>query len=182
MVHRKRCAKCKRLQSLDKFKVRPDGYTGYCYKCEIAYYREYNKKRYASPEARAIELKRGREKYQSVLKPARMKRKARLIVLMGGECVRCGYNKSAAALDFHHRNHKKKTRTVSHFLANSDPAAWRLAREEAAKCELLCSNCHREETYPGHELDVTLPETEFDQPPDQAAPARRRTKKPGSSR
>lgn len=155
LSHRKICPKCLKRKSLDKFKPRPDGTVSYCHGCEVTYFREYNAKRYASPEARQAELVRTREKYHRVVKPNRIARKKELIALAGGKCARCGYNRSAAALDFHHTEPTSKTRTVSHLLAVNQPWAWEAAVAEAAKCELLCSNCHREETYPGYELDTT---------------------------
>ena len=55
-------------------------------------------------------------------------------------CDRCGYNKCAAALEWHHPDTNK----------DGDPSI--LLRhsldkyiEEINKCELLCANCHREE-------------------------------------
>lgn len=152
MINTKVCQKCLKKKSLDKFKKRKDGSTGYCQPCSITYYREYNAKRYASPEAMQAERKRTRDRYHAAFKPARMERKAKLIRMMGGKCKSCGYNRSAAALDFHHIDKATKRRTISHLLACNLPWAWEAAIEEAKLCELLCSNCHREETYPGHEL------------------------------
>lgn len=84
--------------------------------------------------------------------------------MFGGKCVLCGYSKSAAALDFDHlengvasqtkrgRPNPIKLRTVSHLLAMTVPEAFELAVAEAKKCRLICANCHREQTYPGHDL------------------------------
>lgn len=153
MTNKKRCPKCLKVLSSDKFKPRPDGSISYCYKCELGYFKEYNKKRYASLEARQSELERGHEKYIRIVKPARIARKKKLIMIMGGKCQNCGYNKSAAALDFDHIDPKTKSRTISHLLAHQDPSSWKLAVKESKKCVLLCSNCHREKTYPGWELN-----------------------------
>lgn len=150
--HTKRCPKCLKRKSLDKFKPRPNGSISYCYECEIGYYRTYNAKRYASPEARQAELERTKAKYHRLVKPARMARKIKLIQIMGGKCQKCGYAKSAAALDFDHINPSTKKRTLSHLLASQEPEAFEMAIEEAKQCQLLCSNCHREKTYPNCEL------------------------------
>jgi hypothetical protein len=91
-----------------------------------------------------------------------MNRKKQLIELFGGKCVLCGYYKSAAALDFDHigeltargKPNKHKSRTISHLLAIEQPWAWKAALVEAEKCRLLCANCHRESTFPGHELET----------------------------
>jgi hypothetical protein len=153
-MNKKVCPRCLKKKSLDKFKTRPNGNPeSYCYPCQIDYYREYNTARYASPESRRAELDRTKRRYHELFKPQRMERKKRLIIEMGGQCVRCGYNKSAAALDFDHVDPKTKQPTISHLLAVHQPWAWEMARVEARKCRLICSNCHREITYPGHELN-----------------------------
>jgi hypothetical protein len=58
----------------------------------------------------------------------------------GGKCQKCGYSKCVAALDFHHRDSIAK-----------DPDwngmhQWNFekVKVELDKCDLLCSNCHRE--------------------------------------
>ena len=155
MANTKLCVKCLKKKSILKFKTKANGRPhSYCLDCEIGYYREYNASRYISPESRDAELKRAKVHYQATLRPARMQRKIELIMLMGGKCDRCGYNKSAAALDFHHRPGYVKTRTISHLLAVNQTWAWIAALTEAEKCEILCSNCHREETFPGWELEA----------------------------
>jgi hypothetical protein len=116
------------------------------------YYRQYNAKRYTSPEARAKELQRMRDKYHTLVKFQRLARKMKLVNMLGGKCQRCGYSRCAAALDFHHRDRKEKSRTLSHLLAANVPANFKKAVIEARKCDLLCSNCHRELTYPEHEI------------------------------
>jgi hypothetical protein len=62
----------------------------------------------------------------------------------GGRCVKCGYGKNYAALDFHHRDPTSKTNAVGLLLLGS----FEKAKKEAEKCDLLCANCHRETTYP----------------------------------
>lgn len=149
MTNTKVCPKCLKRKSLEEYKTRLDGRAaGYCYKCEIYYLKEYNKRRYSSPEARAAELARTKEKYWRIVQPQRMERKKTLIKKLGGKCNRCGYNKNAAALDFHHVNPVNKQRTISHLLAVNQDWAYEAALEEVKKCELLCSNCHREEKFP----------------------------------
>ena len=57
----------------------------------------------------------------------------------GGKCSVCGYARCLAALDFHHIDPSVKKHEVSY----SRYSVERMATE-AAKCVLLCSNCHRE--------------------------------------
>lgn len=78
-------------------------------------------------------------------KNQRLDKKRVLVAMLGGKCCRCGYSKCIAALDFHHKNPASKLFEISHNLSRSLDAL----RAEAAKCLLLCANCHREE----HEAD-----------------------------
>jgi hypothetical protein len=68
------------------------------------------------------------------------KRKKYAIERLGGRCKICGYNKSLAALIFHHKNPKDKKFTVGHLLDHS----LENLNKELDKCELLCFNCHAE--------------------------------------
>jgi 5-methylcytosine-specific restriction endonuclease McrA len=65
--------------------------------------------------------------------------KRRAVNLLGGECVRCGYSRYVGALEFHHKDPSQKDVTVS-----ASGKAWDVIKEEVLKCDLLCSNCHRE--------------------------------------
>lgn len=121
----------------------------WCSDCHKAYYREYNRtKRYGTYEAGERERARGRDKYRNVLKPARMALKLRLVLALGGKCAICGYARNLAALDFDHLEPATKDHTVSHLLYSADPRAYDNALKESRKCQLICSNCHREKTYP----------------------------------
>jgi len=69
------------------------------------------------------------------------RRKQELVDYCGGECQRCGYNKSNAALQFHHLDSSTKLFRVG---ANYH-RKWADLTAEADKCLLLCANCHAEE-------------------------------------
>jgi transposase-like protein len=59
----------------------------------------------------------------------------------GGACVLCGYSRFVGALHFHHLDPASK----SFGLANQGVArSLARSRAEAAKCALLCANCHAE--------------------------------------
>lgn len=57
-------------------------------------------------------------------------------------CQKCGYHKSAAALDFHHLDPTQKDTSVARMISNN----YTLDKvyEEIKKCICLCANCHRE--------------------------------------
>jgi predicted HNH restriction endonuclease len=59
---------------------------------------------------------------------------------MGGKCVVCGYDRCSRALEFHHLNPNEKEFTIG-FNKNMK---FEKALNEAKKCKLVCSNCHRE--------------------------------------
>jgi hypothetical protein len=68
-----------------------------------------------------------------------LKRKARLDELKTGGCSICGYNEHPSCLDFHHLDPSKKE-WYSMQLMNRN---FDVAKEEIAKCVLVCANCHR---------------------------------------
>jgi len=75
------------------------------------------------------------------VKRRRKKRKKKLVDMQGGECIKCGYDNCLTALDFHHRNPNEKEFGVTECVTTR---TWESLKEEAEKCDLLCSNCHRE--------------------------------------
>lgn len=64
-----------------------------------------------------------------------------LIAEAGGRCRLCGYDRSPAALQFHHLDPATKDYSLSHQGVTRSLAR---ARAEAKKCVLLCANCHAE--------------------------------------
>jgi len=66
--------------------------------------------------------------------------KLKAIGLLGGECSICGYKKLPHALEFHHKDPNDKSFEISHPHTRS----WDKIKAEVLKCELVCSNCHKE--------------------------------------
>jgi hypothetical protein len=67
----------------------------------------------------------------------------------GGKCIKCGYEKCLAALDFHHRepDWKDYDPGTLYNMYNPEtafPENVQLVVAELEKCDLICSNCHRE--------------------------------------
>lgn len=71
----------------------------------------------------------------------RRKVKEILIAEAGGGCASCGYDRYAGALHFHHVNAADKEFNLA---LNGIARSLDRARREAAKCILLCANCHAE--------------------------------------
>ena len=62
------------------------------------------------------------------------------------ECVQCGYKKNLAALEFHHLDPEEKSFQLD--LRSLSNRSWIRLQGEVRKCQLVCSNCHKEIHYP----------------------------------
>lgn len=77
----------------------------------------------------------------------------------GGQCSVCGYDKCPAALEFHHRDPEQKDfsiRDIHTVLLTED------IKLELDKCDLLCSNCHKEIHY-SEQKEITWLKTKIQQ-------------------
>ena len=82
-----------------------------------------------------------RTKYQR-----RLTQKLKIIDYLGGECVKCGTTLKDihwSAFDCHHKDPSQKTINISQIKG----MLWEKVKPEVDKCELVCSNCHRELTW-----------------------------------
>jgi hypothetical protein len=85
-------------------------------------WRQKNREKY-----RRRNRERSRKYYHEYVK----KRKIEVIMLKGGKCELCGYDKSVDALQFHHPNGEREY--DRDFLKKSF---------DLSKVQLLCANCH----------------------------------------
>jgi transposase len=83
----------------------------------------------------------------------RRRAKLRLVAEAGGRCILCGYDEFPGALQFHHLDPSQKSFGLA--MRGLTRSIERL-REEAAKCVLLCANCHAKVEWG----DVVLPSVE----------------------
>ena len=65
--------------------------------------------------------------------------KTKLVEYKGGKCQCCGYNRCIRALEFHHLDPSQKDFTIS-----GKSKSFETLKNEADKCILVCSNCHKE--------------------------------------
>ena len=79
----------------------------------------------------------------------RQRRKVWAVEAFGGKCGVCGYDKSIAALEFHHLDPNEKD-----FAPSGKSCSREVFVGELRKCVMLCSNCHREH----HAGELDLPE------------------------
>lgn len=126
----KECNLCHQIKPLESFYKHPkmkDGYHNRCKECQNSF---------------------------NMLKKTRHQQiKKALIEEFGGKCIRCGYNKSYMAMDFHHRDPLTKNDSISNMINKG--CKWEDILNEAHKCDLLCSNCHREEHWLLYEYPTT---------------------------
>lgn len=133
----KACSKCKieKEETKENFYWRGDKYglRSACKSCFKA--RVYIKKR----RKRTVAFKESKARGNRLRK---QKHKEHLINLLGGVCLDCKMSYPPECLDFDHIEPSKKSYNVSQKLHLSLDTL----TEEALKCELRCSNCHRTKT------------------------------------
>lgn len=67
--------------------------------------------------------------------------KRKCVEYLGGQCCKCGYNKSMRALTFHHKIRSDKSYEITAIKDHN----WEKVKAELDKCILICFNCHMEE-------------------------------------
>jgi hypothetical protein len=123
---KKCCGRCKVWKPLCDFNSKGENYYhGFCRTCLY----EYQAERWRDKKKKAVEL-------------------------MGGKCIRCGYCRNYAALEFHHVDPSQKDFDFNKGRRRS----WDKLIVELKKCVLLCSNCHKEEHHPETILDGLAPQ------------------------
>lgn len=76
-------------------------------------------------------------------------KKLMAIDYLGGKCIKCNFKGSPAAFDFHHRDMSEKEININQALKWS----WERLVKELDKCDLMCSNCHRELHHPAESYE-----------------------------
>lgn len=144
-VVRKRKAACKHGHPFDgteRWHVNHRGYK--CRVCRVCARLRMERKR-ANPkfkEQEALKARRWRkahpERYKEVYRAEFEKRKRILLNARVGGCITCG-ELDPACLDFHHRDPSTKEGHIGEFRKFGLDRLF----AEIAKCDVLCSNCHR---------------------------------------
>jgi formate-dependent nitrite reductase cytochrome c552 subunit len=96
-------------------------------------------------------LAKKREHYRANSTPYKERRTARkadmrewLDKLKDVACLDCGKSYPPYVMDFDHRDPSQKEGNIGWFLNNG---SWAKLKAEVAKCDVVCSNCHRERTH-----------------------------------
>jgi hypothetical protein len=103
---------------------------------------------YKNPEDKKAQMRRyyerKRENYKKARKSLIVKKRNYILELKKQPCTDCGKCYPYYVMDFDHL--RDKLNSVSKMKLHS----WTRLKEEIAKCELVCSNCHRIRTYNRH--------------------------------
>lgn len=131
LVSVKICRYCKESKVASEFHKssdRKDGLQNHCKECK----RIYDRKRYKEDPAKVIAEVQGRQT---------VKKEILWDIKLRSGCVDCGYKEHPEALDFDHLPDSIKEFDISRAVY----AGISLERIllEVAKCEVVCSNCHR---------------------------------------
>ena len=125
------CNETKDLSSFNKNKSKPDGLQDRCRICDSIHSRAYYK---ANREKQAASIAKSRK--------IRMTAIAQYVYELKKQgCVDCGEN-DPCCLDFDHLGDKLKP--ISIMLAHGH--SLEKVKEEIAKCQIRCANCHRKKT------------------------------------
>jgi hypothetical protein len=129
----KLCGACGEEKSLFSFNRKGDGYQSKCRPCQREWYQRYYRE--DSREKTRLEAKRLEE-----IKARRdLIRKAK-----DRPCMDCGNGYPYYVMDFDHTDDNKEY-TVGTMIGRRLSLA--VIQAELDKCEIVCSNCHRERTH-----------------------------------
>jgi len=130
----KRCGSCGEMKSLDSFNKKGEGkLQSKCKECNKKYLKEHYNKNLVYYYEKNIGY---RNKYKKEIH-------GYLRQLAKDGCKVCGEN-DYRCLHFHHINSTEKKDSVANMVSNIRPID--IIKEEAAKCEVLCANCHARHT------------------------------------
>lgn len=124
----KTCTQCKEEKDESEFPKKRNGLASYCLECLRQYSREHyrlNKRKY---------LKRNGVRRQKIKEYIQQQKSV--------PCLDCGVSYPHYVMDFDHLG--DKVDNVS-WIANH--GSWKQLKAEIAKCEVVCSNCHRKRTF-----------------------------------
>jgi hypothetical protein len=146
------CSSCKQEKPRSEFYARTNRSSGLQSRCkECANGERWKNGRFKNDEhkrrvyaANKSSYQRNKAKYVEQTGRRNAKRKVEALEAYGqAVCTRCGFNAHPAALEFHHRDPLTKRFNIATAVTSPDKYPWSVILEEIAKCDLICSNCHR---------------------------------------
>jgi len=114
-----------------------------CVTCERAL--SGRQRRFCSRHCKNADTNNRHQSY-AAQKSRGLRRKIELLDRHGARCRSCGYDRNLAALSWHHVDPRKKAFSLD-MRSLSNRSETEILRE-AAKCVVLCLNCHAETHFP----------------------------------
>lgn len=126
------CSKCQTVKSITEFNFRDSSrgkYHSYCKECGKSLTRSHYKRN------KRLYLDRNNNAYEKHRKIVRQ--------VKSRPCADCGVQYPFYVMDFDHRDEATKSFELNSIQRKTIKAILR----EIEKCDVVCSNCHRERTY-----------------------------------
>ena len=148
VFYMKICKKCETNKTIDSFYKRKTGdRAGEYYEKCISCYQLRGRTYYAENRVRQLELAKKRKvRYIE-------QRKIFINKLKNKPCFDCHKRYPSWMMDFDHLDPKEKISSISS-LTFQNMAKLDKIIEEIKKCDLVCSNCHRNRTYKRSHIDL----------------------------
>lgn len=147
------CEKCKQYKPDDEFHTKKgDHIYSACRDCRRTYSRQWMRKSRGVPHIVVWEL---------------------LMVMLGKQCARCGYNDFPSALEIiDPASATKISNVINAFVYKSSTGNWEYLMDEVDRHILLCANCHRALRAEGWSVDELDPAKvgPYNHPPMPTAP------------
>jgi len=125
------CSRCTKSKALSEFNLKKGELRqSYCKSCQAHHHRRHYLK--------------NKKKYLLKSRASRKLLKEQLNEYKNKPCADCGIRYDPWIMDFDHLDGSKKTASISRIF---NDRGLKNAIKEIAKCELVCSNCHRDRTY-----------------------------------
>ncbi len=143
-----KCSRCQQYKSKSDFfkrKNRASGMVPQCKECDKKRLREYARKNPATRLQTHVNWRiKNKEKVKEYHKKYIAKCNQLILEHKNKPCADCGKTFPPYVMDFDHRDPSKKLYLISR-IARIKSVSKILA--EIEKCDLVCSNCHRERTF-----------------------------------
>lgn len=136
----KQCSRCRETKPLSEFNRRGKGHQAACRQCNSEYYRNYY---LTNPKEKARILDKNREYRQQA---QTLINKAKAV-----PCADCGIEYSPHVMQFDHLGNEEKLFNVS---GGKSRYSLEKIKEEIAKCDVVCANCHAERTHKRRQTGV----------------------------
>lgn len=140
-MNMKKCSKCGVSQSIDQFNRRSSSSDGLQHHCKSC-----NKKRLAK------HYENNKSYYIDKSRKWKLSRKAQIDKLKSVPCADCKNFYPPYIMDFDHRDNTKKLFNIGQARSTKSKQS---VDDEIAKCDVVCSNCHRERTHQRLQADVS---------------------------